>query len=1223
MRFTRWVTSSFVFLALLLKLLVVAVRVLLAQNMVTGGSSRQSLEVYPATRDPVRLARMVAFTWIVVGVLCFWSTAAWGQAATGKVLGTVTDQQHAAISGATVTVTNEATRVSKNTTTDREGNFQVLDLPIGVYAVTVEHRGFSKYIIAGNKLLINESLKFEVTLKVGVSTEIVTVESQASQVETQNPTLGQSITSRPIVDLPLNGRNVLDLALLQPGVTATNQDNGGAGYFDIAGGRSDSVTFLLDGGLNNEILGNGVVLNPNPDTIAEFRILTSNYTAEYGRNSGGIISVVTKSGTNAFHGSAFEYARNTDFDANTYFNKLEGLPVNDLKRHQFGGTLGGPIRRDRLFFFFGYQGQRQTSSVVVSDVPTYTPAELGGDFSQALNGGPDPNVAAFLEANPFFAAPNGNAAQAIIDPTKINSESANYIKLGLIPTSPTGLYSNAQTSTNNANELTGKVDLQITQKNKIAATIGGSRNPQLSPFPTADVPGFGGLSTNNNYFGNIAYTRTFSPHLLNELRFTVQRNLGTMGYPAASLPSPAQLGFGITPDLAIGPPGMAWDNGLTLGLSNYGPTKFASNVYAIADTVTWVKGHHTWKFGAGITAAQNNTVYDFYGTGQFYFSSAAGVGTGNSFADFLLGIPTSLFEGPNAPNNLRTKATYGFWQDEWRVKSNVTFTLGLRYEYSTPKLDTEGRTFSVIPGLQSTRFPNAPVGLVFPGDRGAPRGLNFSDRDNFGPRFGFAWDPWNNRKTSVRGGIGIFYDVLKGEDNLQFNGAPPFFSEVSSNGGAPYPTVSQSNPQTCCPVPYFTDPWLTSLGFVNPFPSKPPLANIDFVQSGFLPWNSSGAIYLVDPHLHTPYTYQYNLDLQHEVARNLMAEINYVGQSSKGLTGLVDLDPMILGTYTRFLNTIPQTNPEILSFCSSFDPGDCPYEASPEFKNIGFESYNSMQASLTRQVTESRFFGTTYFMLSYTYSHNIDNSSGFRNRTWWVPAYNIGQFRGSSDFDVRHRIALSGGWDLPFDRGWSSGPKLLTKGWSLYPIFSWQTGSPMSVNSNYAGGYAAPDDPGPAADGDPGLVQALFAPGVTRLQIMDPKTSSLNTTTSRFYFNPNDFGNSYGSTPQYSSTTPCSAQVITNELPSSNCAVSNPALRTYGLPRNFFVAPGQTNLNVALAKAFQIRENFKTVLRLEAFNVFNHAQFTEPNTSLASPTFGQITSTFDPRILQISARLTF
>lgn len=1206
-------------------------------------------------RNHAARVSLFVFALLVLG----FSPSAWGQAASGKAFGTVVDQQGGAVPQATVSVTNEATNVSNSTVTNNEGYFEVLDLPIGTYAITVEHDGFTKFVSTSNKLLINESLKFEIVLKVGMPNQVVTVESQATQVETQNPTIGESVTSRPIVDLPLNGRNVLDLAELQPGVTVTNPDNAGAGGVNIAGGRSDSVTYLLDGAMNNEIIANGVVLNPNPDTVQEFRILESNYTSEYGRNGGGIISVVVKSGTNSLHGSAFDYARNTDFDANNYFNKLEGLPVNDLKRHQYGGTLGGPITiphiingKDRLFFFFGYQGQRQTESAVQAQTPVFTPAELGGDFSNGGSPGncpnADPNVSAFLQANPYFQANAASAACGIIDPTKINTVAGNYIAAGFIPTATSGFLSSAATGTSNANELTGKVDVLASQKDRISVTLGGSRNPTFTPFVHSDVPGFPELGTNDNYLGGVTYTRTFSAALLNELHFSAQRNYFTQDFPSQTYPSPSSLGFGVTPDKVLGPPDLDFDVGLSLGLSVQGPTFFASNAYGVTDTVSWIRGNSTWKFGGGITAVQNNTVFDYYGSGDFSFSGGAGVGSGNGMADFLLGIPSFYFEGPNAANNIRTKESFVFGQDEWRVRKNLTLTLGVRYEYSTPKLDTNGRSFSVIPGFQSTRFPNAPVGLAFPGDPGAPRGLNFPDKDNVAPRIGFAWDPKNNGKTSIRGGFGIFYDVLKGEDNLQFNGAPPFYSEVSANGGAPYPTVSQSaDDGTCCPVPYFSDPWLLQgeggvTPGVNPFPSKPVTPGVDFVQSGFLPWNSSGSIYLVNPHLHTPYTYQYNLDVQHELAKNVLAEVNYVGSSSKGLTGLVDADPMVLGTFNRVLNNMPQTNPEIISFCGGFDPGDCPYEASPEFQNIGFASYNSLEASLTRQVTDNDRLGTTYFTLAYTYSHNIDNSSGFENRTSNVPAYNINQFRANSDFDVRHRISFAGGWDLPFDRAWSSGPKLLTKGWSLYPIFSWQTGFPLSINSNYAGGFPSPDDPGPSADGDPFLVQALFAPGTTSLQTMDPKTSSLNASNSvcpdpplcRFYFNPSGLAGfsslGGGSTPQYqpfdSSTgtgTPCNQQVITNTLPSSNCAVSTPSLRTYGLPRNFLFGPGRTNLDVALAKAFDFTENLKLIFRLEAFNVFNHAEFSNPIVSLASPNFGQITSTFPERILQISARLTF
>src|SRR5208337_4278255 len=307
------------------------------------------------------------------------------QDATGRIFGTVYDQQGAVIPSVQITATNTATQVARTATTNKEGTFQILSLPIGNYKVTAEHEGFRSVISAEQKLLINQALRIDFKMEVGAANQTVNVGAEAAPVETVNPTLGQSITGRALTNMPLNGRDMMDLALLQPGVTESNDDNTGAGNFSIAGGRTDSVTFLLDGGNNNDLLDNSNVLDPNPDAIAEFRILTSDYTAEYGRNGGGVISVVTKSGTNSIHGSAFEFLRNRDFDANDYFNKeqVPQLPRLDLKRNQFGATLGGPIVKDKAFFFLAYQGQRQVQANPIIDSPVYTPQQLQGNFSQA------------------------------------------------------------------------------------------------------------------------------------------------------------------------------------------------------------------------------------------------------------------------------------------------------------------------------------------------------------------------------------------------------------------------------------------------------------------------------------------------------------------------------------------------------------------------------------------------------------------------------------------------------------------------------------------------------------------------------------------------------------------------------------------------------------------------------------------------------------------------
>lgn len=348
------------------------------------------------------------------------------QESTGKILGTVTDQNGAVVPDAKITVTDAATKIGRETTSDKEGNFLVISLPIAAYKVTAEKQGFRKSVTAQQQLLINQALRVDIRLEAGAVTEVVEVSAGGAVIETSNPTLGQSVTSRPLVNLPLNGRNVLSLALLMPGVQETTGPNSGG--FSVAGGRGDSVTYLLDGGVNNNLLSNLIVLNPNPDTVAEFRILTSNYTAEYGRNGGGIISVVTKSGTNSIHGSAFEFLRNDALNANTFFNNRNNLPREVLKRNQYGFTIGGPVvipklldGRDRVFFFAGFQGQRIVQTVTGGPTPTFTPAELTGDFSRSNTNrnGPNPDVVAYLQANPFFQPNASLRAQGFIDPSKI------------------------------------------------------------------------------------------------------------------------------------------------------------------------------------------------------------------------------------------------------------------------------------------------------------------------------------------------------------------------------------------------------------------------------------------------------------------------------------------------------------------------------------------------------------------------------------------------------------------------------------------------------------------------------------------------------------------------------------------------------------------------------------------------------------------------------------
>lgn len=348
------------------------------------------------------------------------SYALTAQEATGRIVGNAYDQTGAVIPGAHIVVTNTATLLSRATDTNSTGYYQILSLSIGTYTVTATRKGFNPVVTSENTLEINQSLKVDVTLSVGSNTEVVTVENSAVTVETINPTMGSTVAGREISNAPLNGRNVLDLVFLQPGVLpADNPGNGGATSanmaFSISGGRNDSNTFLLDGGGNNDLLDNSAVYNPNPDAVEEFKVLTSNFGAEYGRNGGGIVTIVTKSGTNAFHGSAFEYNRNTAYNANDFISNSLGQPRAVLKRNQYGGTLGGPILKKKVFFFVSYQGQRESQLVPSGVGQTFAPAELQGNFSASPN---KATIAAFLQANPFFQPNGALAAQGIIDPPR-------------------------------------------------------------------------------------------------------------------------------------------------------------------------------------------------------------------------------------------------------------------------------------------------------------------------------------------------------------------------------------------------------------------------------------------------------------------------------------------------------------------------------------------------------------------------------------------------------------------------------------------------------------------------------------------------------------------------------------------------------------------------------------------------------------------------------------
>ena len=1117
----------------------------------------------------------------------------------GRVIGIVTDPQGAAVAGAKVAVANTGTNVNWNTVTDGRGSFQVLDVPIGMYTITVESRGFARARIEPQELTINQALRVDVSLKLGAANETVEVQSRAAQVETVNPTIGGTVTGKAIQDLPLNGRNTLDLALTQPGVIPIADDigtygtsNGGStetglGGISVAGGRGDAITYLLDGGMNNRTTSNQVVFNPNPEAVEEFKLLENNYTAEYGRNGGGTISVVLKSGTNALHGSLFEYLRNDAFNANDYIDNELGNPRQVLKRNQFGGVIGGPITlgkwlngKDRFFFFFGYQGQRQTATVNQGFVTTYTPAELGGDFSNFQGAGPDPGVVAFLQAHPYYQSDPAKQAQGIIDPRQINPVAQSYIAAGIIPTSPSGQIFPQGAQKDNVNQYVGKFDFYATTKDHISLSLGSNKEPILNPFFGANIPGFTSATTTWDYFANLAYTRTISLSTLNELLITAQR-FNQTALPTSHLSTPTQLGVNIESDDPFGPPSLSFASGMNVGFNPNVAWK-ADNNYAISDTLTWNRGHHTYKFGGHFGIMQENSIYAYQTNGIFYFSGPFGIGSGNDLADFLFGASDEFSEYSKAPSNEHQKQYAAFAQDEWKATPRLTLTYGLRYEYTSPETDTHGYSFSVVPGAQSVKFPGAPLGFLVPGDPGAPRGWYFPDHTNLSPRIGIAWDPFGNGKTSIRGGGGLFFDTLNGwmsdwaTDEAPWAGGTDFtFDPTQVPANAVNPILSR---------PYET------AGQVDPFPSQiPPASNVNFANAGFTPFLGSGNNF-VNIHLKTPYIYQYNMSIQRQLGNGLMAEIGYAGSSSHKLLTWVDQNPMILGTNTRVLNQ------QLLASNPNADPNT--FGFAPTFDGLNHANYNGLLTSLTKRAQDVRFVGNVFFTAAYTWSHNLDNGTGFNSRVSSIPYYNHNQFYGNSDFDLRQRFAFSGGWELPFAKTWAGGPKRLTRGWSLYPIYFIQSGIPLDF---LAGTHQQSTGPGPSGAGDGEIVRADQM--VSSVQTFNPRSvQTFNGVPGNYWFDPGSFQQD--------------ACIGAGTCP----------LGFYGTyRRNSLHGPRHSNFDLALEKSTNlVGENTQLIFRAEAFNIFNHAEFRPPAaTSVVSGTFGQIGGTYAPRILQLALKVTF
>jgi Carboxypeptidase regulatory-like domain/TonB-dependent Receptor Plug Domain len=1086
----------------------------------------------------------------------------WGQGLTGTISGVVTDPNNAVVPAAMVSARNVETNAVAQTQTDENGYYRFPNLPPGNYVISVVVKGFRKAELSAQQLTVAAALRADVPLQIGEVSETVTVEAAASNVNTENAQLGLALTEIPT--LPnisgAGGRNALNLVALQPGVVLAQgsgaNSSGSVGGFSVNGMRTQANNYLLDGTDSNDLAINvpDTLGQISPDALQEFRVVTGAMKAEYGRNGGAVIEAITKSGTNAFHGAATEVFRNTVLNATPFFQNVTpgGTSTyfsNGLKRrpqwntNDFDAQLGGPIRKDRTFFFLDYLGFRRRQGVT-SSATVFTPADRAAILASGV-------------------------------PAAVNI-------LGLVPSPSVG----NQLFTSPANMLDRdqgmlKIDHRFTERNALAFTWFIEKQTSFDPFAFSGspIPGFGqeGQTTFTNFV--LRDTHSFSASLLNDARMSFHRRAQPGVLPINHTP-PASLGFSqIAPDdsAAAGPPWIAITGYSSIGNTIQGPQARYDNTWQWADSISWIHGRHALKFGGDYRAYEQNQQFTFINNGYYIFDGsgtqqglvpAPAAGVSDPLNDFIHGFATLFVQNSAARQGYRDRFASFFAQDDWKVRPHLTLNLGVRWEYGAPLTELRDRLNAFRPGQQSTVFPDAPPGLVFPGDAGIPRSTYHHDWNNFGPRVGFAWDPMGNGKMSVRAGFGMFYDIPVSELTLQFLTAPPFGVQPNLFSIAditrPY-TSSLENP------------------IANPFPFTP------IPRGGHFDFSSIAPIGLtvMDPNFKTPYTMQWNFQIQYQFAKDWVLDTTYVGTRGVDLLSRRDINYALVTPTATSLNDDPRRvynlgNPLDTAF------GGAVFGNITDQTSDANSIYNSLQVDLNK-----RFSHGLQMLHSYTWSHSIDNASGLRVNG---NALNARLDRGNSEFDVRHRYTGSLVWDIPGFHDQRSAAGRVLGGWQIAGVIVAQTGFPFDITEPQDrclcdGGTQRPDSTGVAPS------------------FVDPRTNSFGVQNA--YFEGTGGGSATAATNPYFRRV------------GTGASFAQGAGRFGDLGRNVFHGPGITTVDLALTKRFRIAEQHHVELRGEAFNLLNHTNFNNPSGNIGSSTFGRITSAKDPRLIQLTLRYMF
>jgi hypothetical protein len=1120
---------------------------------------------------------------------------------TASILGIARDTTSAALPHVKVTVTNAETNLTRTTTTDVAGEYRFLSLPVGTYTVEAEVEGFQKFSASGIVLTVDQQHRVDITMAVGSLQQKVEVNAAAVQVETTSTQLGTVIENKSILNLPLNGRSYIDLLAIQPGVAP---ESSSTGLISVNGQREASNAFLVNGGDVTEGRTNGAGVIPNLESVGEFRLITNSFDAEYGRFSGAVMNAITKTGTNGFHGSGFEFLRNSDMDGRGFFDPAVTL----LKRNQFGYAIGGPAIKNRVFWFTDYQGtrQRQGSSGSISQLPSaaqrsgvFQPSDLNGEVSgpywaQVLS----QRLGYAVTANEPYSTPTCATTSQCVFPggvipaTAFSPIAVNMLK-NYIPLPNAGANNFVPPSV--VSSLTDdKIGQRVDINNRKAGNWYGYYHMDDSTSTSPGTYGpqygnFGSFTPKRVQQGVLANTKEFGPSAINEARVDYTRIASISNQPTDSPVSLSSLGFVTGPGTlgiinsgpdswqSVPPISLNGQVGFSFG-RNISATGQYNNTWHFGDSFAKIWKTHAFKFGGDFRYLQINERNIYAPNGNFDFDGSE---TGHDVADFLLGAPDSYIQASFQVLDSRTKYGAAFAQDSWRVTPNFTLNYGLRWEVSMPWYDTQNKIQTIVPGVQSTVFPGAPKGWLVPGDPGLPGGgpipstLAPTTWRNFAPRLGFAWSPSASGgilgkllggpgKTSIRAAAGIYYTAIQDAGLFVEVADAPFglfwVSQDPVLFDQPFKTRSDGSSQT------------QRFPFDLPVPGSPNIKNLDW--SVFLPITSSPGY---QPGNKLPYGEHYNFSIQRELSSATVLTLAYVGTEGHKLFAQYEANPgnaalclSLRGTGVAKGTLQCGPNQENAIFTRpdgsqvfgtrgplGYDFGSNTYEST----NAN-SSYNSLQVSVERRAKDLTM------LASYTFSKSMDDASGFNTMNF----SNFHLSRSLSSFDSTHNFVVSYYYSMPFDRLFAGGPKRLTQGWSLSGITRFATGFPIAISQSGDRSLT-----GAGAVDHPDFIGGLVI------------TPDVRDTPNHQYFNKTAFSSENLGT-----------------MGSSNA--------------RFFHGPGINNWDAGLQKITKLRESMSVQFRAEFFNALEHVQFGNPSGSFTSGNFGRVTSAKAGRIGQMSLK---